>query len=270
MPKEFLIYNFDMKKFAEQTIRAAGEILRKKFRNVKNIRIKSSAADIVTEADFLSEELIINAIKKKLPNHEVLSEETLQRVNYKADYLWVIDPLDGTRNFAHGIPFFSITMSLKRKGRTVLGLVYDPWHDELFSAEKGKGAFLNNQRVFVKKTDKVDRAMISFDFTRRDKKVIKNLVGIYGNLLKKQCWISGFKSAALNLTYLAVGRFDASVLYNLALWDIDAGALIAREAGAKVEVVEAKTNDPYYKYRVLTANPVLFNKLKDKYIKLKF
>jgi len=259
-----------MKAFAEQTIRQAGQILRKKFHNVKSIRTKSSAADIVTEADFLSENLIIKAIKKKFPDHEILSEETLQKVNPQARYLWVVDPLDGTRNFANGIPFFSLTMSLKKNGQTVLGLVYDPWHDELVWAEKGKGAFLNNHKIQVRKTSVVDRAMISFDFTRRDKKTIDQMLLAYKKLLNKQCWIFGPKSAALSLIYLACGRYDASVLYDLALWDIDAGVLIGQEAGAKVEVVEVKNTDAYYKYRVLMANPSLFNKLKNKYIKLKY
>lgn len=259
-----------MKNFAEKTIRAAGEVLRKKFRHVKTISFKTSAVDIVTEADFMAEKKIIVAIKKKFPTHHILSEESPSDISLKCDHLWITDPLDGTRNFAHGIPFFCVTLSYKEKGQTVLAMVYDPWHDELFWARAGKGAYLNNKRIRVKQTSVVQGAMVSFDFTRVSKKTVKQAIAASTKLLNQHCWVAGYKCAALGLAYLACGRVDMAVLYDLAPWDIDAGVLIAKEAGASVEVVEAKSPEPFYRYRVFTANPALFKKVVNKYVKLNF
>jgi len=260
-----------MKNFAIKTIKEAGEIVRKKFGHIRNVKNKSRhLIDPVTEADYLSEKKIVNAIKKQYPTHKILSEESYHSASLNEDDLWIIDPLDGTRNFAVGIPFFCIALSYKKKGQTVLDLVYDPLHNELFFAAKGQGAYLNNKAIKVNKNTALSQSVVSYGATRRDFKVTREANRVLSRLSEAKCWLANYGCAALGLCYLACGRTDISFLYNLAPWDIDAAALIAEEAGARVEVYEAAAQNPWYKYRILMANPRLFNKVKDKYIKLKF
>ena len=227
---------------AKEAAKSSGEILREMWKTSSFEVVQTTAHDVKLSADLKSEKNIIEIINKKFPEDKVLAEESGgKKKNEKG--LWVIDPLDGTVNFSHGHPHFCISIAWQLAGETLVGVIYDPVRDELFSAVKGRGAFCNNKKISVSKIYEIGGAMITTGF------------GAYllesdsADELKKlsktaqKIRISG--SAALDLVYVASGRVDAYIESQIFLWDIAAGALIVEEAGGVCWLTE-KENGAYY------------------------
>ena len=211
--------------------REAGALLMEFFHRRVKIEYKGEA-DLVTEADRSSEKLILERIRARWPDHEVIGEEGA-RIETGGDYRWYVDPLDGTTNFAHGFPVFCVSLGLTNRGKRKAAVLYDPTRDELFSAELGKGAFLNGQKIEVSKTDKLAQSLVATGFPSHKRHKNPNIF-FYHQLTLRTHGVRRAGSAALDLANVACGRFDGFWEFNLNAWDTTAGILIVEEAGGKV------------------------------------
>ena len=226
----------------------AGNILIKDFREVENLQVsKKGIGDFVTSADLSSEKAIIKILQKGYPKIEIMSEETNSETNLnKHEKMWIIDPLDGTLNFLHGLPHFAISMALMVKKEIISGIIYDPIKDELFWAEKGIGAFLNGKRIRVSARSQLKDALVSTGIPWKGMESShKNYLKILENIMKSSSGIRRYGAAALDLAYVAAGRYDAFWEFNLKTWDIAAGALIVKEAGGYVGNINKNENYLY-------------------------
>lgn len=221
-----------IRKVATKAAKEAGEELLKRYQKFdrSNIKLKS-ARDIVTAADLAAEKIILDKIKKSLPDHAILSEESGSN-NQDSDYLWIVDPLDGTTNFSFHNPIWAVSIGVAYKGKVVFGVVYCPIHDEIFVAEKGNGARMNGKKIKVSniKSGKVLNTYCHASDERSIKKAVQ--------YLRKQK-IDGFDcrqlgSAATELAYTACGRVESIVIPGAHPWDVAAGILLVKEAGGKV------------------------------------
>jgi len=211
--------------------REAGALLMEYFHQRVKVEYKGEA-DLVTIADRKSEILIRERIKKNWPAHDVLGEEQ-GLVDTGSDYRWYVDPLDGTTNFAHGFPVFSVSMALEYKNQRIAGVVYDPTRDELFAAEQGNGAYLNHQRIQVSKTANLAECLVGTGFPSHKRHKNPNIY-FYHQITLHTHGVRRAGSAALDLCNVASGRFDGFWEFNLNPWDTAAGVLIVEEAGGKV------------------------------------
>lgn len=212
--------------------RGAGEILRRHFRSGNlHTRAKLNDADVVTIADAESEAYILGRIRELHPGHSILSEESGAEILEGAEYRWVIDPLDGTTNYSSGLPIFSISIAVKRGDETVVGVVYAPVLDELFTAVKGEGAFLNGNPIHVSENDAMSRAVISTGFPVDKASNPVNNVDNFVRVLPLTRGMRRLGSAAVDISYVAAGFLDAFWELNLHEWDVAAGLLILHEAG---------------------------------------
>ena len=223
-----------MLSFAIDTARAAGHLLLEKYGRITAIT-KKGDYNLVTEADLASEALIIERIKSHYPRHTILAEESGDTIVVDGDrqWKWIIDPLDGTTNFAHGYPCFCVTLALEHEGEIVIGVTYDPTRNELFTAEKGQGASLNFKPVHVSSTPKMSESLLvtgfPYDFKDRNdfaRHLTAFLLGARG--------VRRDGSAAIDMAYVACGRFDGFWEEGLNPWDVAAGVLMVNEAGGKV------------------------------------
>ncbi len=211
----------------------AGDFLKSKFLSPHTITEKEGKQNLVTECDTKAEEMILSFLKAKYPAHEFLAEES--GGEYHSDnILWVIDPLDGTVNFARGIPNFCVSIAACKNGKPILGVIFQPMTNELFIAEKGKGAFLNDKPLFVSKVKSLDHSLIATGFPYNIDQNPMNCMQILSSFLKKGCPIRRIGSAAMDLAYLAAGRFDTYYETGIKPWDVSAGILIVEEAGGSV------------------------------------
>ena len=185
--------------------------------------------DFVSEVDRKAEAAIIDTVHKAYPDHGILAEES--GAHGRAEYVWVIDPLDGTTNFLHGFPVFSVSIGVKYKGRLEHGVVYDPLRQEIFSASHGRGAQLNDRRIRVSRCRSLNDALLGTGFPFRELQHLDVYIDIFRDLLTKTAGIRRAGSAALDLAYVASGRLDGFWEFGLKEWDIAAGALLVREAG---------------------------------------
>src|SRR5580692_9164078 len=188
--------------------------------------------DLVTEADRASERLIVERLRSHFPTHAVVAEEG-GGIEGSSEYRWYVDPLDGTTNFAHGFPMFNVTLGLERAGELIAGVVYDPVHDEMFAAEIGGGAYLNNNRIHVSKAARVEDALVATGFPSRKRHENVN-VHFYYQMAMLSHGVRRAGAAALDLAYVACGRLDAFWEFGLHPWDMAAGVLLVREAGGAV------------------------------------
>jgi len=211
--------------------REAGGLLMDFFRRRVQIEYKGDA-DLVTEADRSSEKLILERIRANWPDHEVIGEEGA-RIETGGDYRWYVDPLDGTTNFAHGFPVFCVSLGLAFRGKRKAAVLYDPTRDELFAAERGKGAVLNGQRLEVSKTANLSQCLVATGFPSHKRHKNPNIY-FYHQLTLRTHGVRRAGSAALDLANVASGRFDGFWEFNLNAWDTAAGILIVEEAGGKV------------------------------------
>jgi len=219
--------------FTKELAFESGKILSKYFGNIDLIKKKSSSIDLVTNADIESEELIVRSIQNKFPNHTIVTEESyLEEKN--SDFRWIIDPLDGTTNFVHNLPIFAVSIALQYKNNTVLGVVYNPAADKLFHASDGNGSYLNNKKISISSSKTLSDSLIvtGFPYLHDDKWDLS--FSIFKDFYSKTQGVRRLGAAALDLCFVAMGRFEVFYEFNLKPWDICAGAIIAEEAGAKV------------------------------------
>lgn len=211
--------------------REAGALVMGYFHQRVKVEYKGDV-DLVTAADRKSETLILERIRGRWPDHDVLGEEGGLH-DQGSDYRWYVDPLDGTTNFAHGFPVFCVSLALEHKGRRVAGVVYDPTRDEMFAAEQGSGAFLNQARIQVSKTVKLAECLVATGFPSHKRHTNPNIF-FYHQITLRTHGVRRAGSAALDLCCVACGRFDAFWEFNLNPWDTAAGVLIVEEAGGQV------------------------------------
>ncbi|CDM65811.1 inositol monophosphatase family protein [Pyrinomonas methylaliphatogenes] len=230
--------------FAVQTAREAGHILAERFGRVTEVSHKGEI-NLVTEADLASERFIIERIKSYYPRHAILAEESGASVERGSDYVWIVDPLDGTTNYAHGYPVFAVSIALEYRGEIVLGVVYDPMRDELFAAERGAGATLNGRRVRVSDVEDLSKAMLCTGFPY-DVRERGELIGHFRNFIMTAQAVRRDGSAALDLAYVACGRFDGFWEEGLNPWDVAAGVLLVEEAGGRVTDYAGHPFSSYY------------------------
>ena len=225
----------DFKKYRAVAIEAARKgsaVLQTRFGNISKVH-KKMAQELVTEADTESETEIIKCISSFFPDHGILSEEC-GMLNSSSEYRWIIDPLDGTVNFAHGVPIFCISIALTFAGDVVLGVVFNPVLGELFAAISGKGAQLNSRPIQVSSVPAVSESLLVTGFPYNVNQIFDEVHTRCGNCLKAAQGLRRLGSAALDLCYVACGRFEGFWEQNLKPWDTAAGSLIALEAGGTV------------------------------------
>jgi myo-inositol-1(or 4)-monophosphatase len=244
----------------ERLAHQAGDILRLGYEQEHQVDYKG-AIDLVTEVDHQSEDLLLGEIQRLFPGHRIVSEE-VGLVPGRLGEQWYVDPLDGTVNYAHGIPFFSVSIAYAQDGIVKLGVVYDPMRDEMFAAVRGHGAHLNGRSLQVSKATELQRSLLVTGFpydawsTPRD-----NLVN-YGRFAKMTQGVRRMGSATLDLCYVAAGRFDGYWELSLSPWDVAAGGLVAMEAGATVTNLEGQADFITPPCSVLAAPPTVHAKMK--------
>jgi myo-inositol-1(or 4)-monophosphatase len=252
----------DLKKFLEfvqATSAAAGEILIKKNRLRNKIRYKGRV-NLVTAADLASEKYIIRTIVKKYPHHSLLAEET-PAAEKKSEFRWVIDPLDGTTNYAHGFPFYCVSIALEYSGEIIVGAVYDPEREELFSAYLGGGADLNGRKIGVTSEARLARSLLATGFPYDIGTTQEDNLNNYTRFARLSRGIRRAGSAALDLCYVACGRCDGFWELKLSPWDTAAGRLIVEEAGGKVTDFKGRPYSIYDKY-IIASNGHIHSQMK--------
>jgi len=229
---------------AINTASKAGEWIKSKLGAIQRVDQKQSASDLVTEVDKGTEKLIRNLILTYFPDHAILGEEGVEpgpegakRALAEAaeeEYVWIVDPIDGTTNFVHGFPFFCVSIALAHRGEVIVGVVYDPIRDEMFVAEKGKGAYLKGRKMNVSGEPELRQALVATGFPiQHDRTLPPNLAGINA-LATKVRNIRAGGSAALHLAYVAAGRLTGFWEIGLNPWDIAAGSLLVQESGGRI------------------------------------
>ena len=217
-------------KIAERAAREAGKIHIENLGNVKTIEFKAKNS-LVTEVDRLSEELIISIIRDTYPEHDIFAEES-GRQNIDSDHLWLIDPLDGTTNYAHAYPFFSVSIALEVNGMVELGLVYDPVKNEMFTAKRGRGAFLNGEPISVSGSAHIHECHLCTGFVHDDEEMVEESIVHFSNFIRRAQAVRRDGSAALDLCYVACGRFDGFWELGLNPWTPLPGCLYFRKLAA--------------------------------------
>jgi myo-inositol-1(or 4)-monophosphatase len=239
----------------------AGELIRNAFGKTHSIEFKTNELNLVTETDKASEKLITDFVKKKYPSHGILAEEGSES-NKSAEYLWVIDPLDGTTNFAHGLPIFAVSIGVQKNDETIAGVVYDVIRDIVYSAEKNNGSFENGRRISVSKNGNLGHSMLvtgfPYDIRENPDKAFERFI----EFLKHARAIRRLGSAAIDFCYVANGVFDGFWEVSLHPWDICAGKLIVEEAGGLVTDFNENKIDIYSK-RILVTNGIVHQKMID-------
>lgn len=242
-------------------VRAAvksGNLIRRSVGKVEKISYKGRD-NIVTDVDKKAEAVILREVLTAFPRHSILSEERAPRIGSSA-YKWIIDPLDGTTNFAHAFPFFCVSIAVEERGHTIFGVVYDPMRDELFTAERGKGARLNGRRILVTKTKRLVDSFLATGFSYGFRRKDRNVRHFRKFLISTQA-IRRAGSAALDLCYVACGRFDGFWELDLHPWDSAAGQIIVEEAGGIVTRFDGSPYTPYNK-DILATNGLIHGQMK--------
>ena len=252
-----------MLNFVVQVARDAGNVLVDRLGRALQVSNKG-AIDLVTEADLASEKLIIERIRSHYPRHAILAEESGSSEDSgnpsAAEWKWIIDPLDGTTNYAHGYPCFCVSIGVERAGKLELGVVYDPMRNEMFAAERGQGATLNARPVRVSKVDDLGRAMLctGFPYNVRER---PDFARDFTNFTMHAQAVRRDGSAALDLAYIACGRFDGFWEDGLNPWDLAAGVLLIEEAGGKVTDFNGTALD-IYSAKVMASNGLIHDSMR--------
>lgn len=239
---------------AIEAAKTAGTFLKKNIGKVSNIERKDGQEkNLVTEIDKKSEEIIISIVKRHFPNHDILAEESGASAISTSDYKWIIDPLDGTTNYTHGLPVFCVSICVEWKGELLYGVIYDPNFNELFTAVKGEGAFLNGKKIRVSKTEELGKSLLVSGFPYNIAENPNNAIEHFINFVIRAQAVRRMGSAAIDLAYVAAGRYDGFWEVALNPWDTAAGALLVLEAGGKVSDF---SGEPFsiYKKEVLASN----------------
>ncbi|HEY5369333.1 MAG TPA: inositol monophosphatase family protein [Hanamia sp.] len=223
---------------------AGAEQLKRFFNKKFTISHKEGINNLVTEADFASDKAIRNVIKKAFPEHGIVSEESDEKVT-DSDYKWIIDPIDGTVNFANGIPICCVSIGLEYKGTMFMGAVYNPLMNEFFFAEKNKGAMLNGDKISVSEKVEVLKSCLVTGFPYTYLEHPNGPLQVFSKLIKQGVPVRRFGSAAIDLCWVAAGRFDGFYEHQLHAWDSAAGFIIVEEAGGKVTNLKGETYSPF-------------------------
>ena len=237
----------------------AGSLIRESFGKNFKVEFKTNESNLVTEVDKASEKLITDFVKKKFPSHGILAEESGGFKN-DSEYLWVIDPIDGTTNFAHGLPIFSVSIGVQKNGITIAGVVYDVMNDIAYCAEKGSGAFANSEKISVSKNDILARSVLVTGFPYNIAENPENALEKFIALTKVARGIRRLGSAAIDFCYLARGVFDGFWEVQLHPWDVCAGKLIVEEAGGLVTDFKGNKID-IYSEKFLATNGHIHNQI---------
>ena len=244
----------------ERMARQAGSILSQGYEQQDMQVSYKGEIDLVTEFDHRSEEYLLGEIARNFPGHSVMAEET-GNIDGSDNHLWIIDPRDGTVNYAHGVPVFCVAIAYAYRGELTLGAVYDPTRDEMFLAEKGCGARLNGRPLKAKQVPDLGHSLLVTGFPYDVRTTPNNNLDNYTKFALNSQGVRRLGSAALDLCYIGAGRFDGYWELSLKAWDLCAGALVAMEAGAKVTSVSGKVNFLQHPLSVVAANPVLHQKM---------
>ncbi|MCR4395959.1 MAG: inositol monophosphatase [Candidatus Saccharicenans sp.] len=223
---------------AREAALAAGHYLLEGLSQKKEVDYKGQV-DLVTAYDRRSEEIIYERLGRIFPEHSFLAEEAISREK-QSDYLWLVDPLDGTTNYAHGLPVFCVSIALLRREEIIIGVVYDPCRQEMFTAVRGQGAYLNDRPVRVSDTPELGRSLLATGFPYDVRTSPDNNLSHFANFAVRAQAIRRLGSAALDLCYVACGRFDGYWELKLKPWDLAAGALMVREAGGRISDLEGR------------------------------
>jgi myo-inositol-1(or 4)-monophosphatase len=222
-----------MVNIAVRAAREAGRVITRNFNRIDRLTITDKGRnDFVTEVDRNAEAVIIDVLREKYPQHAILAEESGAHTGN--EFEWVIDPLDGTTNFLHGLPQFAVSIALKVKGRLDIGVVYDPVKEEMFTASRGEGALLNDRKIRVSNRKSLQGALLGTGIPYRDLRFMDNYLGMLKDLTVDTAGVRRPGSAALDFAYVACGRTDGVWELGLSEWDFAAGALLVREAGGLV------------------------------------
>lgn len=230
---------------------AAGALIQERINGKFSVETKAGPNDLVTEVDKASEALIMDIIRQDFPGHFILSEE-IGEVKMDSSTKWIIDPIDGTVNFANGIPLCCVSIGIEHEGNMIMGAVYNPMMNEFFFAEKGKGAFLNNNSIHVSQQDQVKHACLvtGFPYTYLDME--NGPLEVFSRLIRKGIPVRRLGSAAIDLCWVAAGRFDGFYEHKLNAWDSAAGFLMVEEAGGVVTDFAGDAYSPYQPHIVAT------------------
>ncbi len=244
-------------------VRKAARSLQRDYGELANLQVSQKApGDYVTAADQKVDKFLREELAKVRPGYAFLTEETGAVPGTDPEHRFIIDPIDGTMNFMHSVPFFAITIALERKGELVAAITYNPITDEMYSAEKGGGAFLNNKRMRVAQRRDIHDTLVSYEMPHRGGKELPLSRAELSVLQGRVVGIRGTGSAALSLAYVAAGRFDAMVCRNINQWDIAAGILLVREAGGFVSDPDSEKN-PMATGNIIATNADLLPQFKD-------
>ena len=240
--------------------RKAGRSLSKDFREVENLLVsRKGASDFVTRADTAAEQIIRDELMAARPTYGFLGEETGEIEGQDPTRRWIVDPLDGTTNFLHGLPHWAVSIALEHKGQIVAGVVYDPTKDEMFFAEKGAGAWMNESRIRASVRNRIDESLYATGIPFATRGELPATLKDLANLMPACAGVRRFGAASLDLAYVAAGRYDGFWERSLQVWDMAAGIVIAKEAGAIVEGIAPHSN-PVDTNDILVANEPQFEK----------
>lgn len=246
---------------AVSSAKKAGSVHKKYFLRESSIDTKSASFDLVTTADLEAEKAIVSAIKRHFPKHNFLTEESRYE-DKDSEYTWIIDPLDGTNNFYCGLPIFCSSIALMKNRELTVGVVYDVMRNELFSAEKGKGAYLNGNKISVNSVGSLQKALLITGFYYdRSRLMVENLEMIKRFFFKRILGLRRFGAAALDLCYVACGRAAGFWEFELSPWDFAAGKLIIEEAGGKLTGRRGEKIDPLKKSYIVASNTKIHSEI---------
>jgi myo-inositol-1(or 4)-monophosphatase len=230
-----------LRRIAEEAARLAGRVLAERFQGERTIEFKRSGIDLVTDADKAAEEVLLRLLRERYPHHSILAEES--GASQGTGLRWLVDPLDGTTNYAHHMPHFSVSVAVDGPAGVLAGVVYDPMRDELFSAAKGQGATLNGRPLRVSAATELGRALLCTGFPYDVHENPDAPLGLVNHFIRHAQGIRRTGSAALDLAYVAAGRFDGFFEFRLKPWDIGAGSLLVTEAGGVVSQIDGSPFD---------------------------
>ena len=244
---------------AVKAARRAGTIINRASQNLDILTVTTKAAnDYVSEVDRAAEDAIVRVLQEAYPSHAILAEES--GASGKSEFQWIIDPLDGTTNFLHGFPQYAVSIALTQKGVLSQAVIYDPVHNDLFTASRGRGAYLNDKRLRISKRINLQKSLIGTGFPFREFSQIDAYLAMFRDLTQKTAGLRRAGSAALDLAYVAAGRLDGFWEFGLSPWDLAAGSLLIIEAGGLVGDLEGNGGH-LESGNIVAGNPKIFSQL---------
>lgn len=250
----------DYRDVALRLVAEGGVVLKQFWGNLSDIRNKDFCGDLVTEADKESERRILDILSREFPSHEVLAEESGGQASGHSPFLWVIDPLDGTTNYAHQFPFVAISVALLYQGNPVVGVVFNPILNDLFQAVEGQGSLWNGKPIKVSRIDNLEQSLLASGFAYDRNQTADNNYAEFCHLTSLTQGVRRAGAASLDMVYVAAGRFDGYWERGIKPWDIAAGTLLVREAGGRVTAYD-ETELDFHSGRILATNGLIHSQL---------